>query len=82
MEVGAWVYKNFDSVSGVSFLPHSDHNYRQAPYQEITAAEYKTLLSEMPKDVDFSKLVEFEKEDTTIGMKEYACSAAGGCEIP
>jgi len=81
MEVGAWVYKNFDNISGVSFLPHSDHSYRQAPYQQITEDEYTKLLSEMPKGVDFSKLNEFEKEDTTIGMKEYACSASGGCEI-
>ena len=80
LEVGAWVYKNFDGVSGVSFLPHSEHSYKQAPYQEITKDEYDEMVSKMPKDVDFSRLVEFEKEDTTVGMKELACSS-GSCEI-
>ena len=80
LEVGAWVYKHFDSVSGVSFLPHSEHSYKQAPYQEISEEDYNRLKESMPKDVDFTKLVEHEKEDTTIGMKEYACTG-GACEI-
>ena len=80
LKVGAWVYENFDSVSGVSFLPHSEHSYKQAPYQEITEQEYNELTEAMPKEVDFSKLIEFEKEDSTIGMKEYACQG-GACEI-
>jgi len=80
MEVGAWVYKNFDYMSGVSFLPFSDHTYKQAPYQDCTATEYKTLLDKMPKNVDWSKLSEYEMSDTTVGAQELACSA-GGCEI-
>ena len=80
MKVGTWVYDNFDEVSGVSFLPHSDHNYRQAPYQEITKEEYEKLLKNMPTDIDWNNLREFEKDDTTIGMKELACSS-GYCEI-
>ena len=81
LKVGAWVYENFDSVSGVSFLPHSEHSYKQAPYQEITEEVYNELQEAMPKEVDFTKLIDFEKEDTTVGMKEFACSAAGGCEV-
>lgn len=80
LDVGAWVYRHFDSVSGVSFLPHSEHSYKQAPYQELSEDEYNTLLSAMPKDLDFTNLVDFEKEDTTVGMKEYACTS-GACEI-
>lgn len=80
LEVGAWVYKHFDAVSGVSFLPHSEHSYKQAPYQEISEDEFNSLVESMPKDVDFSKLIEFEKEDSTVGNKELACTA-GGCEI-
>ena len=79
-EVGAWVRKYFDSISGVSFLPHSDHSYKQAPYQEITKMEYDEMLEKMPTDVDFTALVDHEKEDTTTGMKEYACQG-GACEI-
>ena len=51
MEVGAWVYKHFDEVSGISFLPHSDHSYKQAPYQEVTKEEYESLLSKMPSSI-------------------------------
>lgn len=80
MEVGAWVDKNFDSVSGVSFLPHSEHSYKQAPYQEISEEEYNTLKEAMPSEVDFTKLIEFEKEDATTAMKEFACSG-NACEI-
>jgi len=80
LKVGAWVYENFDAVSGVSFLPHSEHSYKQAPYQEISEMEYIEKQEAMPKEVDFAALIEHEKEDTTIGMKEYAC-AGGACEI-
>ena len=79
-EVGTWVYKNFDEVSGISFLPHDDHTYKQAPYQDIDAEQYKELLTKMPKNVDWSLLQEFEKEDTTSGGRELACTA-GVCEI-
>ena len=81
-EVGAWVWKHFDEMSGVSFLPFSDHVYAQAPYQDCTKEEYETILAGMPKNVDWSKLSEYENRDTTVGSQELACSAAaGGCEI-
>ena len=79
-EVGAWVYKYFDYMSGVSFLPFSEHTYKQAPYQDIEKEEYEILLSKMPKEVEWSKLSEYEKTDMTIGAQELAC-AAGFCEI-
>ena len=80
MEVGAWVYKHFDEVSGISFLPHSDHTYAQAPYQEITKKEYIQLDKTMPDVIDWSLLQNYEKEDNTIGNKELAC-VAGVCEV-
>ena len=80
MEVGAWVYKNFDEVSGISFLPFYDHVYKQAPYQDVEREEYLELKNIMPKSIDWSKLSEYEKEDTTTGSKEFAC-VAGSCEI-
>ena len=79
-EVGAWVYKNFDLMSGVSFLPYSEHTYKQAPYQDVAKEEFEVLLNKMPKEVDWSKLAEYEKTDMTIGAQELAC-VAGGCEI-
>ena len=81
LEVGAWVYENFDWMSGVSFLPFSEHSYKQAPYQDCDNNQYKELLNKMPKNVDWSMLGEYEKSDMTIGSQELACSAAGGCEI-
>ena len=80
MDVGAWVYEHFDEVSGVSFLPYSDHSYRQAPYQDCTKKEYKELLSKMPTGVDWKKLSEYEKEDNTSGSQTLACSGSS-CEI-
>ena len=80
MEVGAWVYKHFDFMSGVSFLPFSDHTYAQAPYQDTDEAGYKAMLEMMPKNVDWSKLAEYESKDMTVGAQELAC-AAGFCEI-
>ncbi len=80
MEVGAWVYENFDEVSGISFLPFSEHTYEQAPYQDITESEYKEFMKKMPKSIDWQKLREYEKEDTTKGSKELACTA-GVCEV-
>ena len=81
MEVGAWVYNNFEYMSGVSFLPYADHSYRQAPYQDCTSAEYLELIKKMPKNVDWTKLSEYESVDMTAGSQELACSADGGCEI-
>jgi ribonucleoside-triphosphate reductase (thioredoxin) len=80
MEVGAWVYKHFDFMSGVSFLPFSDHTYQQAPYQDTNKEGYEFLLKQMPKDVDWTKLSEYESQDMTVGSQELAC-AAGFCEI-
>ena len=80
MEVGAWVYKYFDEVSGVSFLPHSDHSYQQAPYEDCTKAEYTALAKTMPKEVDWGLISQYELEDTTIGNKELACTGSV-CEL-
>ena len=81
MEVGAWVYENFDVASGVSFLPHSDHTYQQAPYQDINADEYNEWkLHYGEVNIDWEKLTEFEKEDNTTGSRELACTA-GVCEV-
>ena len=80
LKVGAWVYENFDICSGVSFLPHSDHVYKQAPYQDMTEGEYNADLAAMPKKIDWDELRGYEQEDNTIGSQELACTA-GGCEI-
>lgn len=79
MGVGDFVYQNFDLIAGVSFLPHSDHNYRQAPYQECTEAEFLDLSSRMPA-FDWNALARFEKDDSTINVRELACSS-GTCEL-
>ena len=80
LEVGAWVYKHFDYMSGVSFLPFSEHTYKQAPYQDCKKEEYEILLNKMPKNVEWDKLTKYEKTDMTVGAQELAC-AAGFCEI-
>ena len=80
LEVGAWVYENFNYMSGVSFLPFSEHTYKQAPYQDCTKEEYEMLLDKMPEVVEWNKLAEYEQTDMTIGAQELAC-AAGFCEI-
>ena len=80
LEVGAWVYENFNYMSGVSFLPFSEHTYKQAPYQDCNKEEYEMLLDKMPKIVEWNKLSEYEQTDMTIGAQELAC-AAGFCEI-
>ena len=77
-EVGAWVWKHFDEVSGISFLPHSNHTYQQAPYEDITEEQYKELASKMPGDINWEELV--EKDDNTEGAQTLAC-VAGACEI-
>ena len=79
-EVGSWVYNNFKDVAGVSFLPHSDHTYKQAPYQDITKEEYDALSKKMPRNVDWTLLSNYEREDNTTGTQELACNA-GACEI-
>jgi len=80
MEVGAWVYKNLDEIGGVSFLPHSEHVYKQAPYQDISPEEYNVLRDAFP-EVPWVEFDEYEQdEDTTNGAQEYACTS-GACEI-
>ncbi len=80
-DVGAWVWNNFNSISGISFLPFSEHTYRQAPYQDCTKKEYNELLTKIPKKVDWSNLSNYEQQDYTVASQELACSAEGGCEI-
>ena len=80
VQVGAFVYKHFDEMSGVSFLPHLDHVYEQAPYQDCTKQEYEEMLSFMPTNIDWAKLSDYESEDNTSGMQTLACSG-DSCEI-
>ena len=80
MEVGAFVYKYFDEMSGVSFLPHSEHTYQQAPYQEVDKDTYKMVLQTMPERIDWAGLSEYEKDDNTVAMQTMACSG-DVCEI-
>jgi ribonucleoside-diphosphate reductase alpha chain len=81
MEVGAWVYKHFDEVSGISFLPHSDHSYKQAPYQEVDKEEYEALVAKMPKEIRWEDLSFYETEDGTSINATLACSSDGNCEL-
>tara|TARA_B100000470_G_scaffold154521_1_gene120535 strand:+ start:8988 stop:10952 length:1965 start_codon:yes stop_codon:yes gene_type:complete len=81
MVVGSWVWENFDSISGISFLPFSEHTYKQAPYQDCDEEQYKELLLKMPKNVNWDKLSDYEKEDHTAGAQTQACGSDGGCEV-
>ena len=78
-DVLAWCFKHFDVLGGISFMPHSDFVYSQAPYAELSEAEYAKRIEKMPT-VDWAKLPDFEKEDMTTGSRELACSA-GACEL-
>lgn len=78
--VGAYVFENFATLSGVSFLPYSEHTYRQAPYQDCTQGEYEAMVRRTPAAIDWSKLSAYEIEDNTTGSQEYAC-VSGFCEI-
>ena len=80
VDVAAWVFENFDSISGISFLPFSEHVYRQAPYQDCTEEEYNEALEQMPKNVDWAELSKYESQDYTVSSQELAC-VAGGCEV-
>jgi len=80
LDVGSWVWKNFDTISGISFLPYTDHSYKQAPYQEITEEDYTDWLTKTATSIDWSLLSDYEKEDMTENTKELACTA-GACEI-
>jgi len=79
MEAGAWVYRNFDIVSGIAFLPYSGHSFKQAPFQECTQEEYEELMAKMP-DANWGDLTLYEHEDHTIGIQELTCNSGGdGC---
>ena len=80
MEVGAWVFENFNAISGISFLPFSDHTYQQAPYQECTKEVYEKLKASTPASIDWSRLGEYEKEDSTVSSGTFACSG-DSCEM-
>jgi len=79
-EVGAFVYKHFDEMSGVSFLPFNEHTYQQAPYQECDKTSYLKMLGKMPNRIDWSKVSEYESEDNTSGSQTLACSG-DSCEL-
>lgn len=82
LDVAAWVYRNFDEVTGVSFLPYSDHTYRQAPYQEITAEQFKEAIQKMPEQLEWMLLSHYEHNDDALtGIQELACTSALGCEV-
>jgi ribonucleoside-diphosphate reductase alpha chain len=80
LQIAQWVWENFDTVSGISLLPVSDHVYQQAPYEDISKQEYDEFLATMPKDVIWENLAQFEQEDNTTGSQELACTG-GACEI-
>ncbi len=79
MAVGAWVYEHMDELSGVSFLPYSDHTYQQAPYQDISEKEYNELVQSTPNNIDWTWLTYYESSDGTTGTQDLSCSA-GYCE--
>ena len=81
MGVGNWVWDNFNNISGISFLPFSEHTYQQAPYQDCDETQYKELSAKMPKNVIWDKLSDYEKEDHTAGAQTPACGSDGGCEV-
>lgn len=80
ISVGCWIWENFDSIAGITFLPYSDHTYKQAPYNEITKEEYTVAVDAFPDSINWSRLSEFEEEDHTVGSQEFACSG-GVCEV-
>ena len=82
MAVGAWVYEHFDEVSGISFLPHSDHTYQQAPFTDISQEDFDEWVRKHPvPEINWAELAEFEKTDNTVAMQTLAC-VAGSCELP
>ena len=81
VNTSAWVYDNFDDISGISFLPFSDHTYKQAPYQDCTKDEYNELSKQMPKNVNWASLADYETQDYTSASQEFACTSEKGCEV-
>ena len=80
VDTAAWVYENFDEISGISFLPFSDHTYKQAPYQDCTKDEYDEMVTKLPSEIDWSELSNYEREDQTSGSQTFACSG-DSCEV-
>lgn len=80
LDVAAWVYRNWEDVAGISFLPTSDHVYKQAPYQDVTEEEYEAWMEKMPAEVHWTLLAHYEVEDNTESSQTLAC-VAGGCEV-
>jgi ribonucleoside-diphosphate reductase alpha chain len=80
MAVGAWVYEHFDELSGISFLPYSDHTYKQAPYQDATKEEYDALVEAFPDEIRWADIAFYETTDGTTGTQDLSCSA-GYCEV-
>lgn len=80
VDVGAWIYKRFDDLGGLTFLPFSEHTYRQAPYEECSKEEYENLFNTLPDTIDWQKLKDYEKDDQTTVAQELACTG-GSCEI-
>jgi len=80
LDVGAWIYRHFDTVSGLAFLPNLEHIYKQAPYIDCSKEEYEEWVKKTPENVDWTKLSVYENTDTTTGSQELAC-VAGACDI-
>ena len=81
LEVGGWVWRNFDSISGVSFLPYDNGSYKQAPYQEISRERYEEAAAEMPTSIDWDLLSEYEKEETLRDVGSTFSCTGDACEI-
>ena len=79
-KVGSWVYENFDSISGVAFLPYSEHTYKQAPYQEVDFDTWYEMFLKSPGSIEWSKLSEYETTDQTKSSQTFACTG-DVCEI-
>lgn len=79
-EVGNWVFEHFDLITGISFLPYSDHVYKQAPFQTVDKETYEAALALMPTELHWDYLPLYEKEDTTTGSQTLACTA-GVCDV-
>lgn len=81
LQVGQWVWDNYTKISGISFLPYTDHVYPQAPYEPISKDKFEELSAQMPEEIDWTILEQYENDDNTTSSQELACSASGGCEI-
>lgn len=80
VDTAAWVYRNFDDLSGVSFLPYDGGTYQQAPYQECSKEQYEELLAKMPATINWDDLSKYEDTDNTVGVQQLAC-VSGACEV-